>query len=305
MNKFKDFSSFDSQKRLKLFKKDLLFEELLESLNSNLFDSEKIVEKQLESKKSYPPILIISSPRTGSTYLSQLMAAKLKISYVSNLMSKFYNVPILGAYLQKNMINNKDIKELKTFHSIHGNTSNIYEPSEFGYFWSRHFNFGKNHHEPSTQNLKNIDFKKLNYELENISKVFEAPVLYKCSIGPFLIKQILSKTDVFVIVLNRNKTDTVNSILKTRKERFGNYKVWWSIRPFGFESMQKEKPLLQVQWQYDKVFKSLDSYDKNKYQNRVYNCNYEDLIKSSNNELKAIAKKYFLYSKINVLENKK
>ena len=305
MDDFKDFSSFDSKKRLKLFSKDLFFDEILDNINSNLLESEKLIEKQFEANNSYPSILVISSPRTGSTYLTQLLASKFNISYVSNLMSKFYNVPSIGAFLQKKMINTEDMKKTNVFQSLHGNTANIYEPSEFGYFWARHFNFGQNHHEPEEEDLKKIKFKKLNKELENISKVFETPVLYKCSIAPFLFKQILSETNVFVVVLNRNKKDTVSSILKTRKERFGNYDTWWSIRPLGFESMQKEKPLVQVQWQYDQIYKSLNNYDKNKYFNRVYNCNYEDLVKSPLDELNSIAKQYLIYTGLNINANEK
>ena len=101
MDDFKDFSSFESKKRLKLFSKDLFFDEILDNINSNLLKSEKLIEKQFQANNSYPSLLVISSPRTGSTYLTQLLASNFNISYVSNLMSKFYNVPSIGAFFQK------------------------------------------------------------------------------------------------------------------------------------------------------------------------------------------------------------
>ena len=64
--------------------------------------------------------------------------------------------------------------------------------------------------------------------------------------------------------------------------------------------MQKEKPLLQVQWQYDQIYKSLNNYDKNKYLNRVYNCNYEDLVKSPLDEINSVAKQYLIYTGLNI-----
>ena len=69
--------------------------------------------------------------------------------------------------------------------------------------------------------------------------------------------------------------------------------------------MQKEKPVIQVQWQYDQIYKSLNDYDKNKYFTRVYNCNYEDLVKSPLDELNSIAKQYLIYTGLNINTNEK
>ncbi len=296
MNDFRNFSSIDSEKRIELFEKDFFFDTILSSINQNLVEPEKLIFERFKSKHCYPSILILSSPRTGSTFLTQLMASKLKISYVSNLMSKFYNLPLLGAYLQKKLIDVENIKQLKTYKSLHGNTSNIFEPSEFGYFWARHFNVDLDHHEPKDEMLKKIDFKNLNCELNNISRIFNLPVLYKCPIGVFLINQILSETNSFIIILKRNKRDTVKSILQTRTDRFGRNDIWWSTRPRNYKLLIKEKPIKQVQWQYDKIYESLESYDKLKFKKRVIHCDYENLTKFPNEELNNISNAYFRYS---------
>ena len=58
MDDFKDFSSFESKKRLKLFRKDLFFDEILDNINSNLLESEKLIEKQFQANNSYPSLLV-------------------------------------------------------------------------------------------------------------------------------------------------------------------------------------------------------------------------------------------------------
>ena len=62
--------------------------------------------------------------------------------------------------------------------------------------------------------------------------------------------------------------------------------------------MQKEKPLFK--FLASQIYKSLNNYDKNKYLNRVYNCNYEDLVKSPLDEINSVAKQYLIYTGLNI-----
>lgn len=295
---YKKISSLDAESRLKRFKKNNDLEEFYDLINK----STKVLNTKILNKQSgpvLPPILIVSMPRTGSTLLNQLLISKLNISYVSNLMAVFYNSPIVGAKLQKSLIHN-EINLVKEFKSVHGKTQEIFQPSEFGYFWSRHLSFGKPFHEPESINdITNINFLQLNEELKAISSVLKNVVLYKCSIGCFLLDYILKNTSCFVIHLSRNKTDTLKSIIKVRKERLGDERKWWSIRPNKYEQMLSKTPKEQVNWQYDKVENAIITKSKG-FENRIYKCDYNNLIINPDHEIKKLLKSYEKYSKFKI-----
>lgn len=291
---FKGFSSFDSDDRRGIYRRDPEKERFFDLLNDILLPIEKDFE-QFVTENGFPSIVITGTPRSGSTFLYQMIAARLNIGYVSNLMARFYKTPLIGAYLQKHLISS-EISELADFNSVHGVTERIFEPHEFGYFWSHYLQFGTECHEPVLESeYSRIDLNALNSILLKISNVFRLPVAYKCMIAPFILERLFRDTSIFVIHIVRNRADTVRSILKVRQDRLGSEKKWWSIRPNGWRDRLHLPPSDQVFWQYDRVVESIRASGV-KYPDRYLEISYETLCSNFDKILGLLEEAYYEYA---------
>lgn len=292
------FSSFDRDLRLDKYKANQYNEKIFDLLNNQLVPVDDVISKGLVTN-SFPSIIVTGVPRSGTTFLTQLLSSQYEVGYVSNLMARFYMSPLTGAWLQKQLMKD-EIRSLQSFRSQHGVTENIYEPHEFGWFWSQYLYFGTDYHEPKEQSeIERINFEGLSNTLDDISKVFNSAVVYKCALAPFLIRPIMENTNVFLVHITRNKRDVIKSILRVRKQRLGNVKKWWSVRPYGWENMLEKKPEEQVDWQYKKILEAVYEGTRN-FGFRTYEIKLEELVKSPENVLSNIVEKYKSYSNIEI-----
>ena len=291
----KKISSLDSNQRIDAFKKNPFDENFIELLNTNLANLEHDISSSIKEKVYYPSIIVTGMARTGSTLLTQILASRLNIGYVSNLMARFYKTPLTGVKLQKMLIGNS-IHSVRNYNSTFGVTENIIEPHEFGYFWTKHLATNNHCHEFIEESeLTKINFKVLNLELDKISALFEKPFLCKCTIAPFILEHLIKNTSLFVIHITREKEPTIKSVKKARKERLGSISKWWSIRPKGFENMLSESPENQLSWQFDKTVNSIKT-SQQKSPNRILTCKYEKLLENPEKCIDDIISAYYEHS---------
>jgi hypothetical protein len=247
------------------------------------------------SGNSFPAIVITGVPRSGTTLLNQLFPSRYQIGYVSNLMARFYKAPLVGAWLQQQLIPD-DIHGLRIYSSEHGVTRKVFEPHEFGFFWSLYLQCAEGCHEPK---LNGTELARSLYDLaqtlKNISQVFESPVLYKSVITSFFLQEILENTDIFFIHIVRKKEDVIKSILKVREQRLGSRTKWWSVRPKAWEKMQYYPPEKQAAWQYDIIIKAISDGLKGA-KHRSIEVSFESLLKNPEVVLEKIMKAYSDYS---------
>lgn len=290
---FRDISSFDRDLRLYKYKNDGRVEDVLDRFNQLVVP----IEDEISSScipRSKQTIFITGAPRSGTTYLYQLMAATLNVGYVSNLMARFYGSPLFGAWLHNQLIS-AELSELKDFESTHGVTNRIYEPHEFGYFWASYFPFINDNHEELEEKSFNSSLCKLEEKLRRIAGIFNKPVVYKCMIAPFVLDNILENTSAFIVHLKRNPDDVVKSILKVRKERLGDVQRWWSIRPASWKNLESLEPEMQVKRQVELVTKAIDS-SRSRYPGRILEIEYEQLQSDRDATLSLIMKDYDRYA---------
>ena len=292
------FSSFDRELRLPKYQPNRFAEQFTECINEKLSGLDELIVKK--SSVDYRPSIIITGvPRSGTTVISQLLPARYNLGYVSNLMARFYKVPLTGAWLQQQLIPH-EIHFLREFWSHHGVTQRIFEPHEFGYFWSQYLNFGFNCHQPKNdKEIEQLNFIGLDKVLAQLSTVFGRPAAYKCSIAPFLIRSFVLHMNVFLVHIIRDREKTVQSILNIREERLGDQTKWWSIRPCGWQKLLDKPPIEQVEWQYDRV---VDAIRKGSigFENKIYELTLEDLVNSPEMVLEDLMSAYARYSGITV-----
>ena len=243
-----------TSERMDLFKKNQELEQWLNLLNNHLEISEKTAISEF-TKPNLPLIFIVGCPRSGSTVLHQWLANLGVFAYPTNLLSRFYQAPYLGAIIQELITNPKfdyqgelfDLKQNEsTYSSLLGKTKGALSPHGFHSFWRRFF------HYTEIQFLTDeelVDFDKVTFlsELAAMEHVFKKPLAFKSlflSWNISFIHQILSNA-VFLYI-SRDPIYNTQSLLQARMDYYGSMETWYSYKPLEYHELQLLDPYSQV-----------------------------------------------------------
>ena len=100
----------------------------------------------------HPPVFLVGCPRAGTTLFMQWLAASRRFAYPSNLASRLFRSPRMGALLHRALLDFDTREEIVpaaqqtvSFSSVLGKTKGAVQPHEYWYFWRRFFHFGEIH----------------------------------------------------------------------------------------------------------------------------------------------------------------
>jgi hypothetical protein len=237
--------------RTKEFAKNEKLEAVLTELNGLLSKMQQEVNREYDRPK-YPVLLVVGCPRSGTTLLMQWFASLGLFAYPTNLSSRFYCAPYIGARVQQALVE-YDVREevfggakALSFESQLGKTKGPLEPNEFWYFWRRFFNFGEIQVLGKEQ-LKKTDTKRFLSEIGSFEAAFNKPVAMKALILnwhlPFL-DSLFGK--VLFLYMKRNPIYNAQSLLLSRKKFFNSYERWYSFKPPQYSELIKKDPFYQV-----------------------------------------------------------
>jgi hypothetical protein len=274
--KNEDFDWMLKEENQEFFKKINPF---LNIINKNLILKRKTTWK--------PPIFITGPPRCGSTVVSQIVAEALDVGFISNFIAKFWMAPYIGAYLWKQF----GLKRSISFKSLRASTKSLGDLNEFNFFWNRYFDDSHSHY---CEKLDDEKIKELRLDIESITYVFEKNVLFKYVLGAYkfsVLKEVIP--DLKVLVINRDPLYIAQSLLKIRRQVYGNIDEWWSLKPREIDSLRELDPYDQVVGQAYYTYQELESKAKKNPEDFLY-VEYEDIINNTEDELKRIANKFDL-----------
>jgi len=240
--------------RLKEHRKNEKLEELLMDVNGLLgpLESQAIASFQ---KNKYPVVLIVGCARSGTTLLLQWLAGSGYFSYPTNMISRFYAAPYIGAKIQLMLTKydfNKEIfdfKEEVPFSSILGKTKGALAPNEFWYFWRRFFHYGDIQY-LKEEDLRLVDSQRFLTELAAIESVFDKPLALKAMIINWNIPFVSSILDkALFIYVKRMPFYNIQSLLEARMKFYGNLNAWYSFKPPEYSGLKECDPFEQVSGQ--------------------------------------------------------
>jgi hypothetical protein len=223
----------EAAERREAYRKDQAGETLLAALNEALARIPLPAPPADADVARLPIVYIIGAPRSGTTLLSQLTSRFLPLGYIDNLMARFWSRPSVGIRLSRAVLGPKS-REGIVFHSTHGVSEGVHGPHEFGYFWRRWLPLdGSPTHHLSGADLKKADRDGLRQALEReILASFGTGVVFKNVICGFHAAFLTALHPVSLFVhITRDPFETAASILESRKERYGSYDAWWSLKP--------------------------------------------------------------------------
>lgn len=238
----------DAAPRLDQFRKDESLENYLVRLNHFMQGFEA---GEGAAGSAFPAIYVVGLPRSGTTLLSQLISRYLPVGYVNNLIARLWLNPVAGIRLSQ-AIFGPDIRDRIALASTHGVTADPWGPHEFGYFW-RHWlrlDEAPTHKLPQAT-LAKIDRTGLRLVLDRMAAAFDAPIVFKniiCGLQAEFLTEV--RHNSLFVLIQRDPQAVAASLLRARKERYGDATVWWSLKPGSYGEISRlSSPQAQIERQ--------------------------------------------------------
>jgi hypothetical protein len=233
--------------------------------------------------EQYPPIFIIGAPRTGSTYLFQVLASYFQFAYLTNFSSIFFKTPSLAIYINKLLGIHNCVKKT----SEYGFTPGVFSPSEGGPVFNYWFG-------PVNQsgNFKNRA-KIAQTEVHAISSIMEAPFLAK-NLNNSMRLPLIIRTfpNACFIQIKRNPLYVAQSLILARRRLFGDQSKWFGPAPPEIKDLERMPPFEQVVMQIKLIEEHIDTDIAQLNIKRVIELDYEDLCGSKEKLMRKIAKDF-------------
>lgn len=240
-------------KRRKEFQRNERLESLLKEINGILRPVEEKILKNYRMPK-YPIVLIVGCARCGATLMMQWLARTGGFAYPTNLLSRFFGAPYIGALIQQLLTSpefnfNNEILDFNSdisFSSNLGKTKGALAPNEFWYFWRRFFHYGEIQH-LDEQVLEKVDAAKFVAELAAIEAVFDKSLALKSAIINWNIPYVSSILEkVLFIHLKRHPLYNAQSLLEARITHYSDQRAWYSFKPTEYSKLKELDPFEQV-----------------------------------------------------------
>lgn len=225
--------------RQESFTRNMALEGILDELDMLLEPAEYRAMRLAANEPNIPLIFIVGPHRSGSTLFLQWLASTGQFAYPTNLLSRFYYAPIIGAKIQQLLTDERynfrneirDFNQPVDFHSENGKTKGAISPNEFWYFWRRFLPFEDIDYLPDEVLFDEIDIQTMKAEFNGLLDVFQKPFALKAIILnyniPFL-NEIFKKC-IFVYT-KRDPLTNIESALKARERQLGTVHEWYSFK---------------------------------------------------------------------------
>lgn len=234
------------------FHRSRKLETLLGEMNGLLAMCQEEINRQY-TKPRFPLLLLMGAPHSGTTLFMQWLAESQQWAYPTNLISRFYAAPYLGARIQQILIENDIHGEISAFKkpvpftSTLGKTEGALAPHEFWYFWRRFFPLQPEADVVLAEKLAQVDIVKLNRELAALEAALEKPLTFKAMLLNWHIPFLDAAFDkVLFVNLKREPTYVIQSMLDGRRKRNGSEEFWYSFKPPEYAWLKNLPPVEQV-----------------------------------------------------------
>lgn len=244
-------SIYLSEQRTENFQRNEFLEDLLFGLNGDLQVSEKrLLEQYANRPMNHPLIMVVGPLRSGTTLFTQWLANTGLVAYPTNLLSRFYQAPILGAKIQLLLTDPRfnfrdelgEFSQQAEYKSENGKTKGVLAPSEFWYFWRR-FLADPTRDVWSDEELRQtMDVQTMKAELIGMMDVFQKPFAAKGMLFNYNIPFLDSIFDKIIFVhIQRDEAANAESVLQARERQLGSIDAWYSFKIPEYEAL-KELP---------------------------------------------------------------
>jgi len=239
--------------------------------------------------REYPVLFIVGAPRSGTTLLYQLAVRHLRLAYVDNTAARFWMAPTVGLLHPFRRRPGAERSSV-TLGSTLGSSEGPYGPHEFSYFWQHWLGFHPAD-ELSPEALARVDWEGIDRKLAAVAGVFGAPLIMKSiSFVDYHVAWMAAREPRYRFVwIEREPLFVVQSILESRRLRYGDEGAWWSIRPADVERWRAATPIEQVCHQVSHVRRALQTAFRGLPESRRLVLQYRELVADPGEALARVA----------------
>lgn len=252
--------------RRKEHRRNTKLDDLLGELSELLEPVErKCIEKF--STPKYPTLFLVGNPRSGTTAFTQFLQSTGQFAVPTNVLSRFYYAPYLGARIQQLLFD----PEFDFRNELGGEPAGVVPSSSLGkakgalaasemlHFWRRFLP----HYDPqyiAPDRQSEIDVNSIASELAAIESVFDRPLALKGAMLLLNLKHLQQCADSFLFVyLRRDPLFISQSILLGREDHYGRRDLWWSVVPKEYEQLNKMDVFHQITGQVYFIKQSIEA----------------------------------------------
>lgn len=237
-----------------------------------------------------PVLIIVGCPRSGTTLLTQLLAATSNFAYPTNFLSRFAYAPELGAMIQEMLFNKEydfldelsDVVSSYTFTSNLGRTSGVLQINQFFHFWRKFFP----NHDPrylTPEELKLVDIVRMRSELASIEHIFNKSFMSKGMMLQYNIRFFAEQVPEFIFLyIKRQPKFIMQSLLLARRQYYGTDQIWYSVKPKEYLMLSQKNPIYQVAGQVLFTERAIEEQLTEISDDRKIICDYENLCSNPN-----------------------
>ena len=251
--------------RTNKYKRVSALEELLKDLNSNLAGANEVYLK--DSDERFSKIFLMGAHRSGSTLFMQWLANTGLTAYPTNMLSRFFGAPLIGAKIQQLLTDPRynfrneilDFSSDVNFSSENGKTKGALAPNEFWYFWRRFLPFDELDYMSAGELKEKANLSGFREELNALANIFEKPFAMKGMIMNQNIPELSAQFEkpLFIWIL-RDPIFNIQSALEARKRQYGDINTWYSFKIKEYPHLKDLDPLESVAGQIAAINHSVE-----------------------------------------------
>lgn len=270
------------------------------------------VQQRINAESLYPkfPLIgVVGCPRSGTTFMTQLLAATGAVSYPSNLLSRFAYAPHIGALIEQMLMNPdydlgnefSDLRSCSEFSSNVGKTSGGLGINEFFHFWRRFFP----NHDPGHLEANQLDkvlIDSLRRDLASIQEVFQKPFMSKIMMLQYNLAYFAQALpELKIIHVQRDPLYLMQSVTQARLKYYGSDKIWWSVKPKEYSFLKDENPASQVAGQVLFTEQAINNQIQYLPESRWITASYEQVCENPHDFLATLAERFSMPELLNDL----
>jgi hypothetical protein len=279
-----------SEKRNQAFRRNEDLERLLFEINSDLYPTERaLLGRYRDARMTSPLILIMGPLRSGTTLFMQWLSSLGLVAYPSNLLSRFYSAPILGAKIQLMLTDSRynyrdelgEVLGQVNYQSENGKTKGLLAPNEFWYFWRRFFAEPQRDAWSDDELRQTMEVETLRSELNGLMSVFGKPFAAKGMLFNYNIPFLDSVFEkILFIRIERDPVSNISSVLEARRRQMGDERSWYSFMIPEYEQLKDLDPIHQAAGQIHYINRALTAGMIQVDESRKMHISYEDFCSS-------------------------
>lgn len=260
-------------------------EQFLAWLNDLLAPHEEASYRDLP--ETYPTVHVLGVPRSGTTLLTQLIASHLDVAHVDHVAAALWRAPVAGLRLSRKLRRGRPFAS--DYQSRYGQTLSVWEPHEFGYFWTELLG-AADMLQPEPRAEQGIDWERVRRVLVNMTHAVGRPLVFKAFLVAWhaaALQRALPRT--CFVRIRRDPLDTALSLARLRLEYVASPDEWPGLKPREYSWLRDEPWWVQVAGQVVFVDRAITAQLDAIGGRQTVETTYEELCRAPADVLAAVA----------------